>query len=60
MDGDLFGIRFELEPNPPPGRAVLLAHGRAMPVQLARSQPGALKTQTQDRPAPNPADAEPR
>lgn len=35
MDGDLFGIRFELEPNPPPGRAVLLANGRAMPVQLA-------------------------
>jgi S-DNA-T family DNA segregation ATPase FtsK/SpoIIIE len=35
MDGDLFGTRFELEPNPPPGRAVLLANGRAMPVQLA-------------------------
>jgi S-DNA-T family DNA segregation ATPase FtsK/SpoIIIE len=35
MDGDIFGIRFELEPNPPPGRAVLLANGRAMPVQLA-------------------------
>jgi S-DNA-T family DNA segregation ATPase FtsK/SpoIIIE len=35
MDGDLFGIRFELEPIPPPGRAVLLANGRAMPVQLA-------------------------
>jgi S-DNA-T family DNA segregation ATPase FtsK/SpoIIIE len=60
MDGDLFGIRFELEPNPPPGRAVLLAHGRATPVQLARSQPGALTTQTQDRPAPSPAEAKPR
>jgi S-DNA-T family DNA segregation ATPase FtsK/SpoIIIE len=64
MDGDLFGIRFELEPNPPPGRAVLLADGRAMPVQLACSQPGALKTQTQDRPArarptPNPDNPEP-
>ncbi|MBT2522728.1 FtsK/SpoIIIE domain-containing protein [Arthrobacter sp. ISL-28] len=35
MDGDLFGTRFELEPNPPPGRAVLLASGRAVPVQLA-------------------------
>ncbi|WP_457974310.1 FtsK/SpoIIIE domain-containing protein [Arthrobacter sp. D1-17] len=34
MDGDLFGARFELEPNPPPGRAVLLADGRATPVQL--------------------------
>ncbi|MBT2553695.1 FtsK/SpoIIIE domain-containing protein [Arthrobacter sp. ISL-5] len=35
MDGDLFGLRYELEPNPPPGRAVLLAEGRAMAVQLA-------------------------
>lgn len=64
MDGDLFGIRFELEPNPPPGRAVLLADGRAMPVQLACSQPGALKTQTQDllaraRPTPNADNPEP-
>jgi S-DNA-T family DNA segregation ATPase FtsK/SpoIIIE len=38
MDGDLFGLRFELEANPPPGRAVLLADGRAMPVQLAGSR----------------------
>jgi S-DNA-T family DNA segregation ATPase FtsK/SpoIIIE len=35
LDGDLFGLRFELEPNPPQGRAVLLSDGRAVPVQLA-------------------------
>ncbi|HSO92764.1 MAG TPA: FtsK/SpoIIIE domain-containing protein, partial [Arthrobacter sp.] len=35
MDGDLFGVRFELEPNPPPGRAVLISDGRARPAQLA-------------------------
>lgn len=35
LDGDLFGLRFELEPNPPPGRAVLLSDGTAVPVQLA-------------------------
>jgi S-DNA-T family DNA segregation ATPase FtsK/SpoIIIE len=34
LDGDLFGIRFEAEPNPPPGRSVLIHNGRAMPVQL--------------------------
>jgi S-DNA-T family DNA segregation ATPase FtsK/SpoIIIE len=42
MDGDLFGLRYELEPNPPPGRAVLLADGRAMAVQLAASRPESL------------------
>lgn len=35
MDGDLFGIRFGLERNPPPGRAVLIADGCARPLQLA-------------------------
>lgn len=35
MDGDFFGIRFEVEANAPPGRAVLIAHGRPAPVQLA-------------------------
>jgi S-DNA-T family DNA segregation ATPase FtsK/SpoIIIE len=35
MDGDLFGVRFEVEANPPPGRAVLIAEGRGTPVQLA-------------------------
>jgi S-DNA-T family DNA segregation ATPase FtsK/SpoIIIE len=34
MDGDLFGIRFDAEPNPPPGRSVLVTNGRPMPVQL--------------------------
>lgn len=34
-DGDFFGVRFEVEANPPPGRAVLIAAGRAGPVQLA-------------------------
>ena len=35
MDGDVFGVRFELEQNPPPGRAVLISDGRARAVQLA-------------------------
>lgn len=35
MDGDFFGLRFELETNPPPGRAVLISEGRATAVQLA-------------------------
>lgn len=35
LDGDLFGQRFELDPHPPPGRAVLLAGGAVRPVQLA-------------------------
>ncbi|NUP59182.1 MAG: hypothetical protein HOQ06_06850, partial [Pseudarthrobacter sp.] len=34
-DGDIFGVRFELEPNPPPGRGVLIAAGRPSPVQVA-------------------------
>ena len=35
MDGDFFGVRFELDANPPPGRAVVISEGRAVPVQLA-------------------------
>ena len=35
MDGELFGVRFELEQSPPPGRAVLISDGRARVVQLA-------------------------
>ncbi|AOT05166.1 FtsK/SpoIIIE domain-containing protein [Arthrobacter sp. U41] len=35
MDGEHFGVRFELEPSPPPGRAVLISDGRARAVQLA-------------------------
>ena len=34
MDGDLLGVRFEAEPNPPPGRSVLIQDGRATAVQL--------------------------
>jgi S-DNA-T family DNA segregation ATPase FtsK/SpoIIIE len=34
VDGDFFGVRFEVEPNPPPGRAVLITEGRGIPVQL--------------------------
>ena len=35
MDGDVFGVRFELEQNPPPGRAVLISDGRARALQVA-------------------------
>jgi S-DNA-T family DNA segregation ATPase FtsK/SpoIIIE len=34
MDGDVFGVRFDVESNPPPGRSVLISDGRSMPVQL--------------------------
>jgi S-DNA-T family DNA segregation ATPase FtsK/SpoIIIE len=37
-DGELFGVRFELEPSPPPGRAVVISDGRAAAVQLATVQ----------------------
>jgi S-DNA-T family DNA segregation ATPase FtsK/SpoIIIE len=39
MDGEPFGIRFEPEPSPPPGRAVVISDGRATPVQLAALRP---------------------
>ncbi|WP_411373723.1 FtsK/SpoIIIE domain-containing protein [Arthrobacter sp. MPF02] len=32
-DGDVFGVRFEVEPSPPPGRAVLITGGRATAIQ---------------------------
>ena len=35
MDGELFGVRYELEQSPPPGRAVLISDGRSRVVQLA-------------------------
>ncbi|WP_066292722.1 FtsK/SpoIIIE domain-containing protein [Arthrobacter sp. B6] len=35
MDGDLFGVRFEVEPSPPPGRSILITNGKPMPIQLA-------------------------
>jgi S-DNA-T family DNA segregation ATPase FtsK/SpoIIIE len=34
-DGEQFGVRFEAEHSPPPGRAVVISEGRATPVQLA-------------------------
>ncbi|QDG67613.1 FHA domain-containing protein [Pseudarthrobacter sp. NIBRBAC000502772] len=43
MDGDLLGVRFEAEPNPPPGRSVLIQNGRATAVQLGWVPPDQLK-----------------
>lgn len=34
-DGDLFGIRFDIESHPPPGRGSLISGGRSFPVQVA-------------------------
>jgi S-DNA-T family DNA segregation ATPase FtsK/SpoIIIE len=34
-DGDFFGIRYEVEQSPPPGRAVLFRSGRPEAIQLA-------------------------
>ena len=39
MDGEPFGVRFEPEHSPPPGRAVVISDGRATPVQLAALRP---------------------
>ena len=39
MDGEPFGVRLEPEQSPPPGRAVVIADGRATPVQLATVRP---------------------
>ena len=39
MDGEPFGVRFDPEQSPPPGRAVVIADGRATPVQLAAVRP---------------------
>jgi S-DNA-T family DNA segregation ATPase FtsK/SpoIIIE len=39
LDGDLFGVRFEAETNPPPGRSVLVQNGRATAVQLGWAPP---------------------
>ncbi|MET1020598.1 MAG: hypothetical protein ABWX69_00150, partial [Arthrobacter sp.] len=35
LDGELFGVRYELEHGPPPGRAVVISDGRARTAQLA-------------------------
>ncbi|WP_223252944.1 FtsK/SpoIIIE domain-containing protein [Arthrobacter sp. AFG7.2] len=34
-EGDLFGVRFDIEPNPPAGRGVLVSRGNSTPVQVA-------------------------
>lgn len=34
-DGDLFGVRFEIESNPPPGRGILISNGSSCPLQVA-------------------------
>lgn len=34
LDGDLFGVRFEAELNPPPGRGVLIQNGHPLAIQL--------------------------
>ncbi|MGN7147989.1 FtsK/SpoIIIE domain-containing protein [Arthrobacter sp. SAFR-179] len=36
-DGDLFGVRFDVEAQPPPGRGVLISGGRSCPLQVAWS-----------------------
>ena len=33
-DGDLFGVRFEMEANPPPGRGILISAGGARALQV--------------------------
>ena len=39
-DGDLFGSRFEIEPNPPAGRGMLISGGRSCSLQVARAEHG--------------------
>jgi S-DNA-T family DNA segregation ATPase FtsK/SpoIIIE len=39
-DGDLFGVRFEVEADAPPGRAVLVFHGVAQSIQVGWAPPG--------------------
>ncbi|MFF2245187.1 FtsK/SpoIIIE domain-containing protein [Arthrobacter sp. NPDC058130] len=43
MDGEPFGVRFDAEENPPPGRAVVISDGRATPVQLATTERAGLR-----------------
>ena len=38
LDGDIFGLRIEPDSHPPPGRALLVADGTALPVQLATGE----------------------
>jgi S-DNA-T family DNA segregation ATPase FtsK/SpoIIIE len=39
LDGDLFGVRFEAESSPPPGRSVVIRNGCALAVQLCWAPP---------------------
>ncbi|KUM38393.1 FtsK/SpoIIIE domain-containing protein [Arthrobacter sp. EPSL27] len=39
LDGELFGVRFDVGQSPPPGRAVVIADGRTWVVQLACAAP---------------------
>ncbi|ELT45502.1 FtsK/SpoIIIE domain-containing protein [Arthrobacter nitrophenolicus] len=50
-DGDAFGVRFEVEPAPPPGRAVLISAGRAQAIQVARASEAELKEQARNQAA---------
>ncbi|HEU4668906.1 MAG TPA: FtsK/SpoIIIE domain-containing protein [Arthrobacter sp.] len=34
-EGDLFGVRFDIETNPPAGRGIVISRGRSSPVQVA-------------------------
>jgi S-DNA-T family DNA segregation ATPase FtsK/SpoIIIE len=34
-EGDLFGLRFDIEPNPPAGRGVVISGGSSSPIQVA-------------------------
>ncbi|WP_461187167.1 FtsK/SpoIIIE domain-containing protein [Arthrobacter sp. Z4-13] len=39
QDGELFGVRFEVEPNAPPGRGVLISQGLARSIQVGWAAP---------------------
>jgi S-DNA-T family DNA segregation ATPase FtsK/SpoIIIE len=39
QDGDLFGVRFEVESNAPPGRGVLISQGLARSIQVGWAAP---------------------
>lgn len=39
-DGDLFGVRFEVEANAPPGRGILISQGLARSIQVGWAGPG--------------------
>jgi S-DNA-T family DNA segregation ATPase FtsK/SpoIIIE len=52
MDGDVFGVRFDVESNPPPGRSVLISGGRSMPVQLGWVPPD-LPRMAEPQPGPS-------